>query len=99
MTKILGFTGGEIGGLYIAATSIIVILGLLVAVPVVDQLLKLIFKNYLYKRMSGYLPYAISNDCYIKMVVIGIVSYLAVAALQLYKIHRIPKTDALKTLE
>ena len=49
--------------------------------------------------MSGYLPYAISNDCYIKMVVIGIVSYLAVAALQLYNIHRIPKTDALKTLE
>ena len=99
MTKILGFTGGEIGGLYIVATSIIVILGLLIAVPVVDQLLKLIFKTYLYKRMSGYLPYAISNDCYIKMVVIGVVSYLAVATLQLYKIHRIPKTDALKTLE
>ena len=99
MTKILGFTGGEIGGLYILATSIIVVLGLLLAVPVVDQLLRLVFKHYLYKRMSGYLPYAISSDCYIKMVAIGLVSYLFVAAFQLLKIHRIPKVNALKTLE
>ena len=99
MTKILGFTGGEIGGLYIAATSVIVVIGLLVAVPIVHWLLKLVFKFYLYKRMSGYLPYAISSDCYIKMVVIGFVSYLAVAALQLLKIHRIPKTSALKTTD
>lgn len=99
MTKILGFTGGEIGGLYIAATSVIVVIGLLVAVPIVHWLLKLVFKFYLYKRMSGYLPYAISSDCYIKMVVIGFVSYLAVAALQLLKIHRIPKTNALKTTD
>ena len=99
MTKILGFTGGEIGSLYILATSIIVILGLLLAVPAVDWMMRLIFKYYLYKRMSGYLPYAISSDCYIKMVLIGIASYLVVAALQLFKIHKIPKTNALKTLE
>ena len=99
MTKILGFTGGEIGGLYIVATSVIVVIGLLVAIPFVDWLLRLIFKNYLYKRMTGYLPYAISSDCYLKMFIIGIVSYLAVVALQLFKISRIPKTDALKTLE
>jgi putative ABC transport system permease protein len=99
MTKILGFTGKEIGGLYIAATSIVVVAGLLLAVPVVSWLMRLIFKYYLYKRMSGYLPYAISNDCYIQMVIIGIISYIAVAALQLLKIHRIPKTNALKTIE
>ena len=99
MTKILGFTGGEIGSLYILATSIIVIIGLLLAVPAVDWMMRLIFKYYLYKRMSGYLPYAISSDCYIKMVLIGIASYLVVAALQLFKIHKIPKTNALKTLE
>jgi hypothetical protein len=33
------------------------------------------------------------------MVLIGLASYLAVVALQLWKIHRIPKSDALKTLE
>ncbi|MCR5728478.1 MAG: ABC transporter permease [Lachnospiraceae bacterium] len=99
MTKILGFTGGEIGGLYILATSVIVVIGLLLAVPVVDQLMRLVFKHYLYKRMSGYLPYAISSDCYVKMVLIGLVSYILVAVFQMIKINRIPKTNALKTLE
>ena len=99
MTKILGFTGGEIGGLYIVSTSLVVIASLLLAVPLVDRLLHLVFKTYLYQRMSGYLPYCISADCYWKMILLGLASYAAVAALQLWKIHRIPKSEALKTLE
>ena len=99
MTKILGFTGGEIGGLYIVATTAVVVLGLLLAIPAVDVLLRLVFNTYLYKRMTGYFPYCISNDCYVKMVISGIVSYLIVVALQLLKIHKIPKSEALKTLE
>lgn len=99
MTKILGFTGGEIGGLYIVSTSLVVIASLLLAVPLVDRLIRLIFKYYLYKRMSGYLPYCISSDCYVQMILLGLVSYVIVVVLQLFKIHRIPKSDALKTLE
>ncbi|MBR6018918.1 MAG: ABC transporter permease [Lachnospiraceae bacterium] len=99
MTKILGFTGGEIGGLYIVSTSLVVVASLLLAVPLVDRLLHLVFRDYLYQRMSGYLPYCISNDCYWKMILLGIGSYAAVVALQLWKISRIPKSDALKTLE
>ena len=99
MTKILGFTGGEIGGLYIVATTAVVVLGLLLAIPAVDALLRLVFNTYLYKRMTGYFPYCISNDCYVKMVISGLVSYLIVVALQLLKIHKIPKSEALKTLE
>ena len=99
MTKILGFTGGEIGGLYIVSTSLVVLASLLLAVPLVSWLLRLVFKTYLYQRMSGYLPYCIDNACYVKMVLIGLASYVAVVALQLWKIRRIPKSDALKTLE
>ena len=99
MTKILGFTGREIGGLYIVSTSLVVLASLLLAVPLVSWLLRLIFKTYLYQRMSGYLPYCIDSACYVKMVLIGLASYIAVVALQLWKIHRIPKSDALKTLE
>ena len=99
MTKILGFTGGEIGGLYIVSTSLVVVASLLLAVPLVDRLLRLVFKTYLYQRMSGYLPYCVSSDCYWKMILLGIASYAAVVALQLWKIHRIPKSEALKTLE
>ena len=99
MTKILGFTGGEIGGLYIVSTSLVVLASLLLAVPLVSWLLRLVFKTYLYQRMSGYLPYCIDNACYVKMVLIGLASYVAVVVLQLWKIRRIPKSDALKTLE
>ncbi|MBO4505522.1 MAG: ABC transporter permease, partial [Lachnospiraceae bacterium] len=99
MTKILGFTPGEIGGLYIASTSIVVIGSLFLAIPLVDRLLRLIFRTYLYKRMSGYLPYCVSNDCYIRMVLLGVGSYIVVAALQLLKIRRIEKSEALKTIE
>ena len=99
MTKILGFTGREIGGLYIVSTSLVVVGSLLLAVPLVNWLLHLIFKTYLYQRINGYLPYCVSNDCYVKMVLLGIASYIVVVALQLWKIHKIPKSEALKTLE
>ena len=99
MTKILGFTSAEIGGLYVASTSIVVVASLFLAVPIVDWLLRLIFKNYLYQRMSGYLPYCVSSDCYVKMILLGVISYATVVALQLLKIRAIKKSDALKTLE
>lgn len=99
MTKILGFTNGEIGGLYIVSTSIVVVLSLLLAVPLTDLALKAIFKNYLYKEVSGYVPYIISDACYVKMIVMGLVSYILVAVFQLVKISRIPKSDALKNVE
>jgi len=99
MSKILGFSGGEIGGLYIVSTSLVVVGSLLLSVPLVDWFLRLIFRSYLYKRMSGYLPYCVSSDCYLDMILIGIASYVVVVALQFWKIRRIPKSEALKTLE
>ncbi|MBO4678434.1 MAG: ABC transporter permease, partial [Lachnospiraceae bacterium] len=99
MTKILGFTGGEIGGLYIASTTLVVVASLLLAVPLVDWLLRLVFENYLYQRLTGYLPYCISKDCYVKMILFGLGSYVAVVILQLFKIKKVKKSDALKCLE
>lgn len=99
MVKILGFKNGEIGGLYIVATSLVVLLGLLVAIPLVDGLLRWAFAYYLYTIISGYIPYIVSADCYIQMVLLGVLCYAFVAVLQMFKINRIPKTDALKNVE
>jgi putative ABC transport system permease protein len=99
MTKILGFTNSEIGGLYIIATSIVVILSLLISIPIIDVTLRWIFSGYLYKEITGYFPYIVSNNCYIAMVVLGIVSYAVIAVFQMIKINRIPKSDALKNVE
>ena len=99
MTKILGFKNGEIGGLYIAATSIMVVISLVVSVPIVNAMLKWAFSSYLYTMMTGYIPYMIRKSCFVEMVILGIVCYAVVAVLQLVKISKIPKTDALKNVE
>jgi putative ABC transport system permease protein len=99
MVKILGFTNGEIGGVYIVATSVVVVLSLLVAVPLTDSILRLLFHSYLYTQMTGYIPYIISSNCFVFMIVLGLICYAAVSVLQLVKIQRIPKSDALKNVE
>ncbi len=96
MTKILGFSNGEIGGLYILATSIVVVISLLISIPLIDRILRWIFEFYLYTMVTGYFPFILSNTCYIKMVIIGVVCYALVSIIQMIKIGRISKSDALK---
>ena len=97
MTKILGFRSGEIARLYLLATSVAVLISLLLSVPLIRALLEFAFRYYLYTKMSGYIPYMISDLCFVKMVVMGLVSYIVVAAVMLFKIKRIPMGEALKT--
>lgn len=99
MTKILGFRNGEIGGLYIASTTIAVILGLAVSVPFIDIAMRAIFKGYLYTMMTGYIPYVISPVTYIVTVSTGLVCYAVVALLQMRKVSKVSKSEALKNIE
>lgn len=99
MVKILGYSNGEIGGLYIAATSVAVVAFLLLSVPICYFVLKWLFGSYLYTEISGYIPYIVSETIFVKMIIYGILSYAAVAAMQMFKISRIPKSDALKNVE
>lgn len=96
MTKILGFSDIEIGRLYIIMTSIVVVLSLLVSIPLISVALHWMFKSYLYTQMTGYVPYIISNSCYITMFVLGVISYAVVAVAMLFKIRKTPLGEALK---
>ncbi len=99
LTKILGFRNGEIGSLYIASTSIAVIFGLALSVPFIDVAMRAIFKSYLYTMMTGYFPYMMSPITYIVTVVTGIVCYAIVALLQMRKVAKVSKSEALKNVE
>ena len=99
MCKILGFSDIEIGKLYIVATSVVVVLSLLVTIPLVDVALRIIFSSYIYTAMSGYIPYMVSPNCYVKMFAAGLICYVIIAVVQLAKINHIPKSDALKNME
>ena len=96
MAKILGFSDSEIGKLYIVITSFVVVASLLVSVPLISLALRWAFKSYIYTQMTGYIPYIVSNSCYVTMVVLGIVSYAVVACLMLLKIKKTPLGEALK---
>ena len=96
MTKILGFTDMEIGRLYLVITSFAVLASLLLAIPIVDALLRWMFHSYMYTEMTGYIPYIPSQSSYLTMVVLGVVCYAVVAAGMMIKIKRTPKGEALK---
>lgn len=96
MSKILGFSNREIGGLYLVMTSIVVIISLLLSIPIIHAVLKWAFTVYIYKEMSGYIPYIVSNSCYVFMFVSGMISYAAVCLVMLLKIRKVSKGEVLK---
>ena len=99
MTKILGFRNGEIAALYIASTTFAVVLGLLVAIPFIDIAMKAIFSGYLYTMMTGYLPLSISPMTYAVMFLTGLGCYIVVVLLQMRKVAKVSKSEALKNAE
>lgn len=99
MTKILGYRNSEIAQFYILSTSIAVLIGLFVAIPFVDVAMRWIFKNYLYTMMTGYIPYVMETETYVVTFVTGLVCYVIVALLQMRKVSKVEKSEALKNVE
>lgn len=96
MTKILGYSDGEIARLYILTTSIVTLVMLAVTIPGANSLMHFIFQYYLAARMSGWITYDIPASLFRQMFLIGAATYLAVALFEIRKIRAIPMTDALK---
>lgn len=99
MTKILGYTNAEISKLYIASTSIVVILCLIVSIPLDYWLLKYLFKTVMMAKMSGWIPLEVTPFVFVKMLILGLVAYLAVSILEYKKIGKVPLAEALKNAE
>lgn len=99
MVKILGYSSGEIAGLYIFTTTVVVVLSLIGTAFLANTIIKAIFENYMYQKLSGWLPYFITAKTYVKMISLGILGYASVAFIQLRRIKRIPMQNALKNVE
>ncbi len=99
MTKILGFSESEIARLYLLMTTIVTAAGLLISIPLIDVALRWCFRVYIYRMMAGYLPYMVDSSCYVKLFVYGMISYVGVACVMMFKINKIPMSDALKNVE
>ncbi len=99
LVKILGYTPGEAGRLYIRSTSTVVVFCLLVSLPLERWAMELIFREVMISSISGWIPFYLDPKIYVQMFALGISSYAAVALLELRKIRRIPLDEALKNVE
>ena len=99
MTKILGYTNGEISRLYILSTSIVVVLCLLISLPIETTIMEVLFREMMLQSISGWIALRIDPMIYVQMFVIGLVTYAVVALLEYRKIRKVPMGEALKNTE
>ena len=99
MTKILGYTNGEISRLYILSTTMVVIVSILLSMPIMKYSMVWMFKVMLRAMMSGWVDIDISPSLYPKMFVMGILTYVVVAAFEYGKVKKVPMDEALKNVE
>ena len=98
MAKILGYTSGEIGRLYLLPTSILVALFLLGSLPIETYLMNYLFRFFM-MEMTGWIPFEASPSVYRNMLALGAGSYAVVAVLEYRRIRRVPMDEALKNVE
>lgn len=99
VTKILGYTNGEISRLYILSTMLVVIVELLISFPIEGIFMKEIFRAVMLDSFSGWITLWINPMIYVKMFVIGFLTYGVVALLEYHRIKKVPMDEALKNVE
>ena len=98
MVKVFGFNDKEVSSFYLNATTIVVILSLIISLPISHWLLSVLFKEIM-KSMTGWLSMHIDTITYLKTLIIGIICYGIINLRQVYKINKIPMEEALKNRE
>lgn len=98
IVKILGYQNGEITRLYIMSTAIVAILSVIISLPISYLFMKAIYSEII-RSFSGWLTFYIDPMVYVQMLVLGILAYAVVGALQFRKIKKIPMEEALKNAE
>lgn len=99
MTKILGYTDGEVSRLYLVATTIAVIIFVLISFPIVNIIVRVLWQYFIALRMSGWIVFHVDVDIFFKMFALAICAYIVVAVMEFIKIKRIPMDIALKNVE
>ena len=99
ITKILGYTDGEISRLYILSTSLVVVFCLLLSLPIERQVMEVLFREMMLSSISGWITMWVDPMIYVKMMAIGIASYAVVAILEFRRIRHVPMDEALKNVE
>lgn len=98
IAKILGYEKREINRIYIHTTTIVTIISLIAVLPIIHTLLSLVW-HMMMQEYTGWIPCVVNWSVYVKVVIIGIITYAVVAALLMRQTNKIPLSDALKNVE
>lgn len=98
MIKILGYTDKEAAKLYSTATSIVVVLSLLISIPVSAVSVKAIY-HAMMQEYKGWLTFYLAPWGFPLMFIIGVLCFAIVSVVLMKKIRKIPLSQALKTME
>ena len=98
MTKILGYSNGEIGGLYLLPTSIVVVIASSIMTFGSAWAIKLLWIAIM-RGMDGWLPAYVSPLSMVYCVAIVVASYLLIMLIDFRRIKKVPMDEALKNVE
>ena len=99
MAKILGYTGGEIGRLYIRSTTVVYLVCFAATIPLVTVLIRYLMKMMIRMEMTGWIDLYVGWPVYVEMIILGVLSYAVVALFEYRKIGKVPMDEALKNVE
>ena len=98
MTKVLGFTNGEIGALYITPTAIVVVLFSVVGFIGGYYLMLWGFKVFVL-QMDGYFAFYMKKISMLLSILYLLIGYMFVSVVDFIRIKKIPMDVALKNIE
>lgn len=93
--KVFGYSSQEINRLYLNATTITVLLSLFLCIPLEILCFKYIMV-YVSSLMEGYIEFYLPFWVYAAIIGIGIAAYFVINGLHIYKVRKIPMSEALK---
>ncbi len=96
--KVMGYQDKEIKKLYLSATTLAVVVALLISLPIICNVLKWAFL-LIFVRMNGYLEPFIPIHLLGLVALFGFIVYLAVNFLHLKRVQKIEMAEVLKNRE
>lgn len=98
MTKILGYEDGEIAGLYLLSTTMILVAADVLCVGLGALVMNMAWKAIMAKY-NGWFTFMTTPLGYVKMFIFILAGYLLVMVIDFRRIRRIPMDEALKGAE
>ncbi|MCL1964955.1 MAG: ABC transporter permease [Firmicutes bacterium] len=99
LMKILGYKSKELRSLFLSTTTAVVAFSLVVTLPLVTAGISLMYRELMFRKMSGYMDILTPWWVYTAMMALGFVSYFAINLLNVRRIKHIPMERALKVKE